>query len=75
MLKRIKELREEAGFTQRDMAIKLGVSQTTYSRYEKGNIPVRIVIKLAYLYNVSTDYIMELTSKRVPLDKKSDKKL
>lgn len=38
----------------------LGMSQTGYSKYETGenDIPTSVLIKLARLYNTSTDYIL-----------------
>ena len=42
------------------MAKYLGVTQSTYSSYERGdiNIPVEALIKLADLYDVSLDYLV-----------------
>ena len=43
------------------MAKYLGVTQSTYSSYERGdiNIPVEaLIIKLADLYDVSLDYLV-----------------
>ena len=63
MYKRIRELRKENGFNQTEVAKKLSMSQTGYSKYETGenNIPTAVLIGLAKLYKVSTDYILELT--------------
>ena len=40
----------------------LNISQSTYSRYENGNldIPTEILISLSKYYNVSVDYILGL---------------
>lgn len=50
---------------QRELAEMLNVSQTTYSRYESGelDIPSAALIKLADFYNVSVDYILGRTDK------------
>ena len=62
---RIRDLREDADLTQEDLAKVLNVSQTTYSRYESGelDIPSAALIKLADFYNVSVDYILGRTDK------------
>ena len=46
--------------------------QNTYSQYEIGvlNYPVDVIIKLAELYGVSTDYLFGLTNKKQPYPKK-----
>lgn len=57
---RIRDLREDADLTQRQVAEYLGTSQTMYARYERGasELPVRHLMALARLYRVSTDYIL-----------------
>lgn len=62
--KRILDLREERFWTQQYVAKQLNISQRSYSHYENGtrNIPIDIVCKLADLYKVSTDYILERTN-------------
>ena len=46
----------------------LHVKQNTYSQYEIGvlNYPVKVLIKLALLYNVSIDYLVGLTDDPAP---------
>ena len=58
----IKELREESGLTQQTVAEYLNVKQNTYSQYEneKRQLSIDMLIKLAFFYKVSTDYILEL---------------
>lgn len=48
--------------TQKDVAEYLGMKQPQYFRYENGNrdVPSEVLISLAKLYKVSTDYILEL---------------
>ena len=50
------------------MAEILGISQTVYSRYERGfqTIPVIHLLKLADYYQVSTDYILGRTNNSRP---------
>jgi transcriptional regulator with XRE-family HTH domain len=64
---RLKSLRKEIKMSQSDVGEILGIMQTVYSRYERGagTIPVEHLLKLADLYNVSTDYILGRTNKRV----------
>lgn len=59
---RLKELREENGLTQLAVATYLNVKQNTYSQYEneKRQLSIDVLIKLAFFYRVSTDYILEL---------------
>ena len=68
MWKRIRELREDNDIKQKDIAKYLNISQNGYSQYETGTneIPAKIIVKLAKYYNVSTDYILELTNKTTP---------
>ena len=65
---RIRDLREDADLNQTQMAEILGVSQTTYSRYERGvlDIPTDILIKLAAFHKTSVDYLLGLTNNPCP---------
>ena len=74
-MKRVRDLREDLDYTQTKVAAMLGCSQTTYSRYETGitSIPNDILDKLADIYSVSVDYILERTDIKKPY-KKSDRK-
>lgn len=65
MYKRLRDLREDNDLRQRELAEILNVSQTTYSRYESGelDIPSVALIKLADFYKVSVDYILGRTDK------------
>lgn len=63
---RIKDLREDANLSQKEIAEILFMHKTTYVRYETGarEIPFNIVILLAKYYHVSTDYIAGLSQYR-----------
>lgn len=52
--------------TQKQVAEYLHMHLQVYRRYEKGTreIPVWAVIKLAELYQCSTDYLLGLTDKK-----------
>ncbi len=61
---RLKDLREDADKKQAEVAKDLGLYTTTYARYERGEqeLPFYIAIAIARYYNVSLDYIAELTN-------------
>lgn len=63
MYPRIRELRESAGYSQKQIADRLFMSQTGYSKYETSNhdIPTAILIKFSTIYNVSVDYILGIS--------------
>ena len=64
-VKRIRDLREDHDLTQQQLAEILGTSQTMYARYERGanELPIRHLMALCKLYNVSSDYILGLNKK------------
>ena len=57
---RLKTLRKEAGFTQVDVAEKLGISQPAYASWERGaKKPTQDnLVKIAQILNVSVDYLV-----------------
>ena len=65
---RIKELRKEKQYTQKQVANDLGLSQRTYSNMENGKtkVSIKILFKLAFYYNTSVDYLIGLTNNPVP---------
>lgn len=71
MFVRIRNLREDNDMTQKQVAEYLFCDQSLYSKYERGlrDVPVSIIIKLAALYNTSTDYILGLTDISEPYKK------
>jgi len=64
LYKRIRNLREDADLSQRQIAEIINMHKTTYARYETGEreIPLNIAILLAKYYKVSLDYLAELTN-------------
>lgn len=66
MYQRIRDLREDADLTQKQMAQILNCSQQVYSNYELGqrDIPTYILIALAKYHNTTTDYILGLQNER-----------
>ncbi len=67
--RRLRDLREDHDLTQDQLVAMLGMHKTTYTNYEQGKreIPFALVIRLAQLYNVSIDYIAELSNTPSPL--------
>ena len=65
---RLRDLREDSDLRQQDIAELLQITQTVYSRYERGfqTIPVLHLLKLADFYHTSTDYILGRTNERKP---------
>ncbi len=61
--KRIRELREDHDLTQRKLAAMLEITQPQYFLYEQcyRDIPTDLLMKLADIYNTSTDYILGRT--------------
>ena len=57
---RLKNLRKQAGFTQVDVAKKLGISQQAYASWERGSKkPTQDnLVKIAQILNVSVDYLV-----------------
>lgn len=66
-IRRIRDLREDHDLTQQNVADILGTSQTMYARYERGanELPLRHLLTLCELYQVSSDYILGLTEEKI----------
>ena len=58
--KNLKDLRIENGYTQKEVADKLGINSVTYLRYEKSQRqpPLKLLVDIATLYDVSVDYLL-----------------
>lgn len=69
---RIRALREDSDQSQTQLAQRLGMSQTGYSKYETGenDIPTAILIQLAEIYQTSVDYLLGLTDEKHPYPRK-----
>lgn len=56
---RLKQLREEKGLSQSEVAKIMGVGRTTYLKWENGeNQPTRKLDQLSQFFNVSIDYLL-----------------
>ena len=63
---RIRDLREDADLTQREVGEAINVPQRTYAYYESGQrmIPPEVLCALADLHKVSVDYILGRTNRK-----------
>lgn len=59
---RIQELRSAFGWSQVELAKRLGVAKQTVSNWENENIQpsIEMLVRLARLFNVTTDYLLGL---------------
>ena len=66
MENRIRDMREDADLSQREVAAALGITQRKYSYLETGTQPLtdEILVKLAAFYHVSVDYLLKQTNRR-----------
>ncbi|MDR1629309.1 MAG: helix-turn-helix transcriptional regulator [Oscillospiraceae bacterium] len=71
MRMRIRDMREDSDFTQKDIAAYLQCDQSLYSKYERGerDVPLIIMIKLALFYNTSVDYLVGITDNKQPYER------
>ena len=62
---RIRNLREDADLTQKQVGEAINVPQRTYAYYESGQrmVPPQVLCALADFYNVSVDYILGRTDR------------
>ena len=60
--KKLKELREERGLTQKQLSELLGLNSVTYLHYEKEQRepPLSLLVEFAKFFEVSTDYLLGL---------------
>ena len=59
---RLRELREERGLTQRELAAELNLNPVTYLHYEKDQRepPLGVLADMAEYFGVSVDYLLGL---------------
>lgn len=65
---RLRELRQERGWTQGQVAGRLGVTPSVVSAYENGirQPSYEVLIKISRLYGVSSDYLLGISGRRTP---------
>ena len=68
MYQRLRDLREDNGKKQSEIAALLNCTQQAYSTSERGerDIPSKVLIKLADYYNTSVDYLLGRTDNPAP---------
>lgn len=66
MGEKLKYLRQTKKLTQKQVADRLGLAVSAISSYESGSRypSYEALIKLAYMFHVSTDYLLGITDKR-----------
>lgn len=71
----LKELRNEKGVSQKEVAKNLNTTDVTIGRYENGDREPKgeMLYALAKYYDVSVDYILGYSDKKKPLTDLSDK--
>ncbi|MBQ3481332.1 MAG: helix-turn-helix transcriptional regulator [Oscillospiraceae bacterium] len=65
MMRRLKSIREKRGISQLKLAMDLGLTQNSVSRYESGvrEADYKTLVAMADYFNVSIDYLLERTDK------------
>lgn len=67
---RLKELRMQAGMTQKQLADRIWVSKAAIGNYELSDRKPspEIIVKLAKVFHVSTDYLLGIDEKEKTID-------
>lgn len=75
IVKRIKFLREDKDWTQKQVAEMLHISRSAYSAYENGinAIPVEVIVKLSRLFGTSTDFLLGETDEVTPYERSENR--
>lgn len=71
-MERLKELREEKGYTQIKMQMLTGIDQSDYSKMENGKrwMTLEQCRRIAIALDTSMDYLAGLTDERKPYNRK-----
>ena len=69
---KIRELREKYGYTQKKMSELLGIERSTYTYYETGKTEpsLRVLRKMAVVFHVSTDYLVDMSDTKNSIEEK-----
>ena len=65
--KKLKSLRTGKNLTQQQLADRLGVAKSIISYYESGDRypSYDVLIKIAHIFHVTTDYLLDIERKRL----------
>lgn len=76
-MKNLRKVRRETGMTMKSLAEMIGVSESAISQYETGKRQPAfdILIKLAEIFNVTTDYILGVDADIADSITKKDKEI
>lgn len=68
IMERLRIARTKHKWTQKEVANKLGIHQSTYTKYETGDSDPssEMLLKLAEIFEVSTDYLLGREQKEQP---------
>lgn len=71
---RMRKARERWGLSQIEAANKLGISSAVLSNYErnKREPDVKMLKKIAEIYDISVDYLLGITDELKPIDKEDE---
>lgn len=74
---KLKELRMSYGLKQSELAEKLSISTSRYGQYERGDRTpdYKMLIKIADIYSVSLDYLLDRNTKQSEEDNALVKKI
>lgn len=66
MGEKLKSLRTEKNLTQKQVADRIGLAISAVSSYESGSRypSYDVLVRLAHIFHVSTDYLLGMTDKR-----------
>lgn len=69
-MSRMRELREEKGVTQEELAFALEISQQRVSKLERNKAPLNdgLIIKCAKYFGVTADYLLGMSDLRVEIE-------
>lgn len=70
MYTRVKELREPKGISQLSLGLRVGCSQNTISKIEKGEVDPRagILLEMAKYFGVSVDYLLGVSNTKTYME-------
>ncbi|WOC33428.1 MULTISPECIES: helix-turn-helix domain-containing protein [Caproicibacterium] len=65
-MNRVRELRQEKGISQKELANMLQVQNSAISKYETGRVALsdQTIRKLTAIFDVSSDYLLGISNKR-----------